>query len=61
MPDISMCMNVDCPSRKKCYRYTAIPSPYLQEYSDFEPPDGKDKCDWFIDNKGRKNRGAEKK
>ena len=36
MPDISMCNNGACPLRHNCYRYSAIPCPYIQSYSHFE-------------------------
>lgn len=36
MPDIAMCINIECPIRDNCYRYRAIPSQYLQSYSKFE-------------------------
>ena len=32
MPDISMCNNKDCKSRKTCYRYMAPPSEFMQSY-----------------------------
>lgn len=48
-PDISMCRNVDCPLRKKCYRFTASPNEYWQTISDFKYVNGS--CDSFIDNK----------
>lgn len=44
MPDISMCLNEDCPRKYGCYRYCAIPSPY-QSVCRFEPRDGE--CDGF--------------
>lgn len=55
MPDIAMCLGFDCPSKDKCYRYTAIPNPYRQTYfvnspislSEFED---KDKCEYFYPN-----------
>ena len=50
MADISMCMNTDCPSREKCYRFTAKANPYRQSYMDFKPEDGADKCEDFVPN-----------
>ena len=50
MPDISLCENNTCPSRKSCYRYTAEPNPYRQTYSLFEVKDGSDKCESYIAN-----------
>ena len=49
MPDISMCDNKDCPSNKKCYRFTAIPSQGRQSYADFKPEKDKDKCEYFME------------
>ena len=34
MPDITMCMSIDCPKRKDCYRFIATPD-YIQSYADF--------------------------
>lgn len=36
MPDITMCVNKQCPLRAKCYRYRAVPSTW-QSYAKFEP------------------------
>jgi hypothetical protein len=51
MPDISMCLNKNCPSRFCCYRYMAKPSEFRQTYGGFTVPEGKKKCDmfWSID------------
>ena len=49
MPDITMCLNTECPLRKECYRYMAIPSAYKQSYADFKAlirHDGT--CDYFV-------------
>lgn len=35
MPDITMCLNQDCPLRDRCYRAQAEPS-YWQSYARFE-------------------------
>ena len=48
MPDITMCMNDNCPVRKDCYRHTATPSEW-QSWSVFEW-DGKDGCGDFSPN-----------
>jgi hypothetical protein len=48
MPDISMCVNDACPSAAKCYRHEAKPTEFRQAYSEFSPPEGRDKCDWFM-------------
>ena len=34
MPDITMCINGDCPLKEKCYRFRAKPS-FRQSYSHF--------------------------
>lgn len=54
MPDITMCVNNECPLRKYCYRYLAVPDQW-QSYSFFIPKEilhfsGKTtKCDYFWD------------
>lgn len=55
MPDITMCMNIECPFREQCYRYRAIPSDF-QSYADFQPKMEHKTfdCDNFWDIKGRK-------
>ena len=50
MPDIEMCGNQECPLRKECYRFTAIPSKDLQAYNYFKP-DEDGQCDYYWDNK----------
>ena len=44
MPDITMCMSIECPKRLQCYRFIAIPD-YIQSYADFlrDEPD-RTKC-----------------
>jgi hypothetical protein len=42
MPDISMCMNRQCPRRGHCYRYLAPPNPYRQSYAKFDELECKD-------------------
>ncbi len=32
MPDISMCLDDECPSRLTCWRFMATPSEYRQSY-----------------------------
>ena len=44
MPDVSMCSNVGCKQKDKCYRYMARPSNW-QSYSHFAR--SKDQCDYF--------------
>jgi hypothetical protein len=55
MPDISMCRNEKCPSKEKCYRYTAKPNEYGQAYSQFSVNPDHDKCDYFVDQQKVKN------
>jgi len=52
MPDISMCRNHACDSSRQCYRYMAIPSPYMQSYMGFKG-DGF-QCDDFVKIDGRR-------
>ena len=47
MPDLSMCRDKDCPSRKERHRFTAEPSE-RQSYAEFERPEGADQCDAYI-------------
>ena len=56
MPDIAKCAYDKCPSRKKCYRYMAIPSELGQAYGQFAPDKGKDKCEFFWPNKEMSNK-----
>lgn len=54
MPDISMCMNKDCPLKSQCYRHEAsgTRADDWQSYSGFEPnEDGS--CDNFWDKRLR--------
>lgn len=50
MPDISLCVNIDCPFKNKCGRFLAEPSKYWQSYADFKPKDGKCEDFWPIKN-----------
>ncbi len=45
MPDISMCDREECPVKRICYRFMAIPDP-LQTYGSFSPTSEKG-CDDF--------------
>ena len=53
MPEILMCLNHICPSRKECYRYRAIPSQPAQEVGKFEHEG--DKCIHFLELGSSKN------
>lgn len=35
MPNIEMCQDHKCPSRRKCWRYSAPPKAEGQQYTDF--------------------------
>ena len=50
MPDITMCMNAECPVRKRCYRYVVRPSEDNQSYAMFKPKkeNGDVSCDFFM-------------
>lgn len=58
MPDISLCLNTECPLRLLCYRYTARHSKY-QSFADFKN-DG-NKCESFLPNYGLKNKFTTRK
>jgi hypothetical protein len=52
MPDITMCINSECPLSSKCWRFVAIPNPFRQSYTDFKPytnEDGELACDHFME------------
>ena len=49
MPDISMCLNNECASRERCYRFKAKPSEYQQAYTEFKPLPGRDRCESFME------------
>ena len=50
MPDITMCLNHDCPSKIKCHRYTVPPSE-IQSFAVFKLEKRKLKCNVFIPKK----------
>lgn len=53
MPDICMCKDEECPKKNECYRYTAIPSEFMQVYFSVSPR--KDEvCEYFYPIKKRK-------
>lgn len=50
MADITMCADVECPSREKCFRFTAVKSDH-QTFADFTSlRNGESKCRSFWDN-----------
>lgn len=55
MPDISMCMSKDCPSRKDCCRHQESgtkPSERRQSYMNFEPRKNADRCRAYMPVRG---------
>jgi hypothetical protein len=48
MPDISMCGDQTCPSRKKCYRYRAIPNGQYQCWACFKHSPDTGLCEHFM-------------
>ena len=50
MPDISMCMNIECDKRKQCYRsyYSGTKPSHWQSYGSFAP-DENGECKAFWD------------
>lgn len=61
MPDITMCVNKQCPLRSKCYRYRAVPSTW-QSFANYiphtiaklsDPAIYETKCDYFWEIDGR--------
>lgn len=53
MADITMCIDHHCPSRERCYRYTATAGK-MQSYAEFERKPKALNCNYFWDNAGRK-------
>jgi len=50
MSDISKCSLETCPLKEHCYRWTAVPNPHWQAYSNFQYTileDGKVDCDGY--------------
>lgn len=61
MPDITMCINKNCPLRAKCYRYRAVSSTW-QSFANYQfytiaklsdPAIYETKCDYFWEIDGR--------
>lgn len=49
-----MCEGIECPIKKDCYRFTAIPNKYMQSVSLNSPYDkDKKKCEFKIENDER--------
>jgi hypothetical protein len=47
MADITKCIDVDCPSKKTCYRYTAPESEHYQSYGKFNREEDEDNCSMY--------------
>jgi len=48
MPDISMCRDVECPSRYECYRFMVKPDRFWQSYFCYlRRESGADRCPHF--------------
>lgn len=50
MPYIAMCRDLECPSREKCYRFTAKPSGDRQSWMCFNRPNNRKRCDYYMPN-----------
>lgn len=49
MPDIAMCNGYDCSIKETCYRYTAKPSEWIQNYFLRDPRETDGSCNHFIE------------
>jgi hypothetical protein len=50
MSDIAKCMDIHCPSKDFCYRFTAPESEFWQAYGNFNRESDAYNCDMFWDN-----------
>lgn len=50
MSDMTKCEDSLCPSKEKCYRYTAPEDDQWQSYDSFNREADADNCDMFVDN-----------
>ena len=48
MPDITMCLQDDCPMKGGCYRHEATPTSYRQSFAVFTPETATD-CSRFME------------
>jgi len=60
MADIAKCNDVLCPSKDKCYRFTAPASKFMQSYLISERESDAVNCDMFWDNDKCKYCGLER-
>jgi hypothetical protein len=51
MSDITKCRDFLCPSKEKCWRYTAPADKQWQSYGKFNREEDADNCDMFWNNK----------
>ena len=51
MADLSMCLDHECPYRKRCHRYTAVTS-YHQSYMNWNRNPEDERCKYYWDNRG---------
>lgn len=49
MPDITMCDDKHCPSRRTCYRFTATPSVFSQSYGNFGRERDQERCEAYLE------------
>jgi hypothetical protein len=47
MADISKCNDFLCPSKNKCYRFTAPASEFWQSYTNFNRDGDADNCEYY--------------
>jgi hypothetical protein len=50
MSDIAKCRDFLCPSKERCWRYTAPANDRWQSYGKFNREEDADNCDMFWDN-----------
>ena len=51
MPDITMCLGIDCPIKETCYRYKAKPYEYQSYFVDAPIKDNKCEHYWEVTSK----------
>ena len=52
MPDITLCMNENCPIRKRCGRFMGEPDNLWQSFANYQPNtqvSGEIECDYYWD------------
>jgi hypothetical protein len=48
MPDITLCVNKECPLAPTCYRHNCTPDPIHQSYARFEPKEDGE-CEYYLE------------